>query len=251
MSYDYGRFVWFELLTSEVEKLQAFYSEAFNWKVETLEMVEGMRYPLIKAGETPIGGFMQPPEPMPAQWLSYVSVEDVDASGEQVADAGGRTLKEPFDIPTVGRIQPVLDPQGALFALFHGEDGDPPVAQQPGAIHWNELWTTDDEQAVAFYSKVLGYETQTMPGPQRGSYHVLMSGESPRGGIMQAPAPGVAPQWVQYVTVEDCDATVARARKLGAEPLGEPMEMDGVGRFAHLKDPAGAIIGVIHPAQRD
>jgi hypothetical protein len=62
---------------------------------------------------------MKVPQPgMPAQWLPYVIVENVDDSAAKVAGLGGKVMAPPFDIPTVGRIAVILDPQGASIGLF-------------------------------------------------------------------------------------------------------------------------------------
>jgi predicted enzyme related to lactoylglutathione lyase len=104
----------------------------------------------------------------------------------------------------------------------------------------------DPEAAAAFYGKVVGYSADTMEMPQ-GPYRILKNGESMRGGIMKLPVDAPA-HWLQYFQVDDCDAAVARAKSNGGEVLGEIMEVEGVGRFAHIRDPLGAHIGLIKPA---
>jgi len=47
--------------------------------------------------------------------------------------------------------------------------------------------------------------------------------------------------------VADCDATVAKARELGATVTNEPMDMP-IGRFAGMTDPQGASFTVMQPA---
>ena len=51
------------------------------------------------------------------------------------------------------------------------------------------------------------------------------------------PSRGDTAHWPPYVAVEDPDATVAKARELGASVVAEPMDVPGVGRFAILDDP--------------
>lgn len=249
MAKDIGRFVWFELVAKDHDKARAFYTDLFGWKLEHMDMASGP-YPLLKAGDTPIGGFMTPPKDgIPPHWVSYVSVQDVDATAKKVVAAGGKTLMDAFDVPGVGRIQPVTDAQGGVFMLFTSEGDDNPAATGPGAFHWNELWATDAKKALSFYEQVLGYEQETMKMPQ-GEYVILKSGGVPRGGLMQSPTKGVPQMWLQYVEVADCDDAVKRAKARGASQLGDTQEVEGVGRFAILKDPLGAVIGVIKPAAR-
>ena len=247
MSYDYGRFNWFELVTGDQALARAFYPELLGWQLEPMDMPGGQSYPLLKAGGVPFGGLRDLPKPgLPPHWLSYVSVADVDASAKKVKAAGGSVLMDPVTIPTVGRMQPVADPEGAAFMLFHGESGDPEPTEGVGAVHWNELWATDPKAAARFYEQVLGYghQVREMPG---GEYIVLHSGETRRGGILRKPSAEIPSMWLSYFQVADCDGAVKRAEKLGAKPIGDAMSVEGVGRFAILKDGQGAVFGVIAP----
>lgn len=247
MSYEHGRFVWFELLTKDVDKATSFYPEALPWRIEPIEMQDGSSYTMIKVGDVGIGGLMTPQGDVPTSWVSYVSVADVDATAEKVKTAGGATHMDAFDVPGVGRMQPVSDTQGGMFCLFKAETADPSRIEGPGSLHWNELWTQDPRASLAFYEGVLGYthEEVTMPN---GTYYVFKDGDTPRGGMLQAPSSDVPTMWLQYITVDDCDAALARAKQNGATVVAEPVDAEGVGRFGILRDPIGGMIGVIKPA---
>lgn len=247
MTYDYGRFVWFELMTPDTERAIAFYGEVIGWKVQTMTMPGGREYSMFVAGETPVGGCTKPPlAEIPPHWASYASVADVDATGAAIVKAGGKALMDAFDIPNIGRAQPVADPSGAAFFLFHAEGEDRPAATGEGSFHWNELLTAEPEAAVAFYEKTLGYTHETMDMPN-GTYFVLKNGEAPRGGVV-APETKAASHWQQYVTLDDCDAAVQRAEKNGGEIMSPAADVPGVGRVAVIKDPTGAVLGLITPA---
>lgn len=247
MTHDKGRFVWHELVTTDVEAARPYYEEVIGWKVQPMAMPGGVEYPLLMVGEQPVGGLAAPKhEGAAPSWVGYISVDDVDAAAKAVVANGGSAKGEAFDVPTVGRMQPVEDPNGAPFFLFCSESGDTPAATGAGSFHWNELTADDPERAVAFYEKVFGYTHETMEMPT-GAYFVLKSGDSPRAGVMKTPAPGLAAQWTQYVTVDDCDAAVARATKRGGRVAVEAMNVPGVGRFAVVADPRGATLGVITP----
>jgi len=69
-----------------------------------------------------------------------------------------------------------------------------------------------------------------------------------RGGMLQAPSSDIPTMWLQYITVDDCDATLARAQQNGATVISDPVDAEGVGRFGILRDPLGGMIGVIKPA---
>jgi len=246
MSYDHGRFVWFELLTKDIDKAKSFYLETLPWKVEPMSMQDGSTYQLLKAS-APFGGFMSPRGDVPTAWVSYVSVADVDATAKKIKKAGGTLHMDAFDVPGVGRMQPVSDPHGGMLCLFKGATGDPDKVEGLGAVHWNELWTQDPEASLAFYEGVFGYTHDAMKMPN-GTYYMLKHRDQMRGGMLQAPSSDIPTMWLQYVTVADCDAALARAKKNGATIVAEPVDAQGVGRFGIFRDPLGGSIGVIKPA---
>ena len=117
-----------------------------------------------------------------------------------------------------------------------------------GAFSWNELMTTDPDAALAFYTALLGWTTQTMAMPG-GNYHVVRVADASIGGVMAIPseakAGGTPPAWGSYVTVADVDATARRATELGGKVVRGPQDIPGVGRMAVIVDPQGAALNVI------
>ncbi|MEQ9317611.1 MAG: VOC family protein [Polyangiaceae bacterium] len=247
MSKDYGRFTWFELVTTKTDDAKRFYTETLGWKTAD-GPIEGMDYTLFNVGDGSVGGMMPPPDPkLPSHWLSYVSVKDVDATAKKVVVAGGTILADAFEVPGIGRMQPVADPKGGAFCLFAAAGDDPPALEGPGTFHWNERTTGDPKALHAFYEKVLGYTADAMEMPN-GTYWLLKNGDAMRGGLMASPTEDTPEGWLQYVAVNDVDRAVERARKHGARIHGELIEVPGVGRFVSLTDPVGATIAVMKPA---
>ena len=115
-----NHFIWEELLCTDPAKANAFYGEVFGWQTEQMDMGEMGTYRVLKRGEISEAGIMQKPadSPGPSHWLSYVHVDDVDASAAQVVELGGKTFVEPMTIPNVGRMSVHADPTGAMFALY-------------------------------------------------------------------------------------------------------------------------------------
>jgi uncharacterized protein len=110
-----GRVCWNELVTTDVAAAKSFYTGLFGWKPEAF----GADYTLFKQGDTSVGGLMKSPQPgAPAHWLAYVTVPDVDAAAAKAAKLGAKVVAQPFDVPEIGRIAVVLDPQGAAIGLF-------------------------------------------------------------------------------------------------------------------------------------
>ena len=249
-----GKFVWFELCTKDADrkKAQAFYGETLGWRVVPFPM-GAYTYEMIYAGDAMQGGYASlTDERQPAHWISYVSVEDVDGAVKTAVASGGKVVKAPFDAPTVGRMARIADPQGAELYLFRSEtDNAPDLETAPqGHFFWNELHTSDPAQALAFYDKVAGFSHRSMDMGPAGSYHILSKNGRDRGGVTGHLAPGVAPHWLPYVSVDDPDATVARARKLGANiPMGCE-DIPGIGRFGIVQDPTGGVLAVMKPLPR-
>lgn len=245
VSYLPGKFIWFEHISNDSEKAVAFYSELLGWQAQQMPLEQGS-YTMIMNGEAGIGGFRNDATG-PAYWMSYVSVTDVDASAQAAAQAGATVLQPPTDFPPVGRGATLQDPQGAVFSLWRSNQGDAPDTPSVpiGGWYWNELVTSDPPAACAFYKGLLGYQIEEQPMGDF-TYYLLKTGEIPRAGLFQVPQPGAPVGWEPYLRVADCDASFKLAMELGASVCVEPKDIPGVGRFAILQDPTGAIVGIIH-----
>ena len=118
-----------------------------------------------------------------------------------------------------------------------------------GSFHWNELNTHDPKLAREFYGKVLGwsFDAMSMPG---FDYYVAKSGDKAVGGIFEmkgAEFEGMPSHWFAYIAVDDVDARIADAVKLGATIRRGPWDIPEVGRVAIVQDPTGAVAGRITP----
>jgi hypothetical protein len=112
-----GQFTWNELVTTDEAAAKDFYTGLFGWTTEAFG--HGHGYTLFKQGSQLAGGMMKcPQEKQSSHWLGYVAVADVDAVAAQAVKLGGVIAVEPIDIPTVGRIAILVDPQGAPIGIF-------------------------------------------------------------------------------------------------------------------------------------
>lgn len=242
-----GKFIWYEHHSHDVARAQAFYEALFGWRVQPMALDAGS-YAMIALGDTVIGGYGAAPDEAPgARWMAYLSVADVDASVQAAVEAGARVLMPPTPFDPVGRGATLADPTGGVFSLWTGNDDDRPdvAAVPPGDWCWNELWTQDDAKALAFYETVFGYRHETMPMPE-GDYHLLKTPDGvARAGLMKMPDPQAPTLWCPYVAVAACDATLARARTLGAQVMMEGTDIPGVGRMGVLLDPQGASFAIL------
>ncbi len=115
--------------------------------------------------------------------------------------------------------------------------------QTHGAFSWAELRTKDVAKAKAFYTDVIGWETEEMPMPD-GAYTVVKANGAPIGGLTSHGADG-GPAWATYVTVDNVDDRVAKATAAGGSVIVPPTDIPGVGRMAMVVDPVGAPINLI------
>jgi uncharacterized protein len=113
-----GVFVWDELGTTDIDGAQRFYTEVFGWTTSDMGPEFG-GYRIFNRGETGVAGVMTlPDDSMQPHWQPYVAVDDPDATTAKAKELGASTLVEPMDVPTVGRIAVLRDPQGATFGII-------------------------------------------------------------------------------------------------------------------------------------
>lgn len=116
----HGAFGWIELITTDQKAANEFYTSLFDWETEDYPM-GNMNYTVLKVDGRPVGGIMPTPpecEGMAPTWSAYVTVDDVDATAAKVEDLGGKILRPPMDIPTVGRFCVLQDPQGGVICAI-------------------------------------------------------------------------------------------------------------------------------------
>ncbi|HVV85085.1 MAG TPA: VOC family protein [Kofleriaceae bacterium] len=252
MTFPTGRFVWFEYVSKDSAKAQAFFGELFNWKTKAVPMpsLPGGQYTMIVAGEQQLGAWLDTPPGAPphAHWVAHLQVESATRTADAIAAAGGRVALKPVAMGDVGTYAIVLDPYGAVFALWQPAKAD--AGEFKGVANtfcWNELVTEHVDESVAFYEKVGGFTDAPMDMGPMGTYHVLNSDGKGRAGVLPAPMKGLPQQWVPYVQVASADDTVARAKRLGADVKMGPNDVPGVGRIAVMVDPLGSPIGILQP----
>jgi predicted enzyme related to lactoylglutathione lyase len=161
--------------------------------------------------------------------MAYVYVENVDATVGRAERNGGKVLFGPLDVPEVGRFAIIADPEGAAIAAFTPQ-ADAPSGE--GIFVWDELLSRDVEGAKRFYTEVFGWTLAQMDMGELGGYTLFKraEGEADAGGLMAMP-PGVEapPSWLTYLGTDDVDATVERARALGAAVLNPGADIPGGG----------------------
>jgi hypothetical protein len=249
-----SNFVWYELMTTDLDAATAFYKTVVDWDSESSDTPQ-MRYTIVKAGDKPVAGLMTIPDhaakmgARPA-WTGYIHVDNVDTATESVKKAGGAVHREPADIPAVGRFSVVADPQGATFVLFkpQGEGQPPAPPMTPGHVGWHELYAAEWKSAFDFYAGQFGWtKTDAMDMGEMGTYQLFATGAGGDaiGGMFNKPADVPAPFWLFYFNVGDIDAAAQRVTGNGGKVLMGPMEVPGGGWVSQATDPQGAMFALV------
>ena len=116
----------------------------------------------------------------------------------------------------------------------------------PGTPSWADLASPDVDASVAFYGDLFGWVAPELP-PEAGGYRMFELRGVPVAGAAPIMMPGQPPAWTTYVSVEDADASIAKAKASGATVFVEPMDVLDVGRMAVFADPTGAACAVWQP----
>jgi predicted enzyme related to lactoylglutathione lyase len=178
----------------------------------------------------------------PSHWLGYVTVPDTDATLAQATRRGAKTHMGPIDIPEVGRIAVIGDPQGAAITLFTPTPGGEPPAE--GVVSWHELATDDWKKAWDFYQELFGWQKgEAMDMGPMGIYQIFTIDGTPSGAMFNRPPQIPVSNWLYYFRVTDLDETVAKTNSNGGKILNGPMDVPG-GRIAQCMDPQGAAFAV-------
>jgi len=147
-----GRVLWYELLTTDMKAAEAFYSAVVGWTVTPFAPAPNPYDMWARAGDNMVGGVMPIPQGMnfPPHWGMYVGVDKLEDGVAQVERLKGSALSPVIEVPTVGRMRTMKDPQGAAFSIYEPASPPPKPEAKPeiGDISWLELYTTDAAAAA-------------------------------------------------------------------------------------------------------
>ncbi len=262
MPYPHGMFSWIDVSVPDPETAKPFYTGLFGWDAEDAHDPDGNYiYTMFsKGGKAAAGMAKMPPERagMPSFWMSYATVDDLEATVAKWTAAGGSVLMPPFDVMTSGRMAVVADPEGAAMALWQaGDSVGGEVFNEHGALTWNELNTRDSAAARDFYGKAMGWEFEEFADAAPGGYWVIRldakegggayRDDKNNGGVMTMddnwPA-DVPPHWMVYFHVDDTDTAAAKVGDLGGTVAVPPFDTVA-GRIAVVADNQGAHFSLI------
>jgi uncharacterized protein len=121
---------------------------------------------------------------------------------------------------------------------------------EPGVFSWTDLATTDVDAAKPFYSDLFGWELDDLELPGGGTYTMALVDGRRVGALNTVQQEGQPAAWNAYVTVDDADATAAKAGELGGTLFAEPFDVMDAGRMAVIADPTGAVFCTWQPGDQ-
>ena len=256
-----GDFIWYELLTSDIAGAKRFYDAVVGWNIQDKSDFPNDYRMIGRSDGKFAGGAMQLSEESKEHgarpcWLGYILVPDVDASVASISAEGGQVHMPAFDIPGVGRVAMVTDPQGAPFYIMKPQPpgGDPDAKSdvfsptEAQRVRWNELSTTDQDGAIDFYKRQFGWNQEgAMPMGEMGDYRFIQANGVNIGAIMRKPPQRPVSVWSYYIGVDDIDRAADAVTDGGGQILFGPMEIPGGEYSLNGMDPQGAAFGIVGP----
>jgi predicted enzyme related to lactoylglutathione lyase len=252
MVNSHGRFVWYVLMTTDVEAAKDFYTKVVGWSARDASM-PGLPYVVFTAGDVPVSAVMGLPQDLGSMdkrpgWIGYVKVNDVDATASQIKQLGGRVHVQPQDILDISRFSVVADPQRATLALFNWlkpNPDQPADLRARGRVGWHELYAADWEKAWAFYSELFGWQKAEADFSGVDTYQLFSAGGQTIGAMYTKPETVPVPFWLYYFNVGDIDAAVKRVRAANGQILKGPIDLPGGNWMVQCADPQRAIFALV------
>jgi predicted enzyme related to lactoylglutathione lyase len=241
-----GRTSWHDLVTRDLETSRKFLAEVFGWSFGETQSGKKLDYAVASLDGHPVAGLAQAKETggNTSQWLTYVTVPDLDAAITAATAGGASVAIKPMKINDRGRGAVLLDPQGAPFGLL--ERGAPAPQGHAAPVKtwvWHELFTKDVDAAATFYEKLFGVRRRMVKVGEAD--HLLLQVDTlPVVGVLESPKPEIRPHWLPFVRVPDINAVIAKTTELGGRVILAPRPDLRNGTVAIIADPTGAAVGV-------
>jgi predicted enzyme related to lactoylglutathione lyase len=220
MRNQHGDFIWYELLTTDLNAAVKFYKAVLDWEVEDSGHPD-MEYRLGFADDAPIAGLMKMPQDasgpgaQPA-WVGYVAVDDVDQAVAKIQATGGAVQIPAFDVAEVGR------------------------------CGWNELAAKNLDGALKFYGEQFGWTAGSeIDIGDMETYKFFEHKGNAIGGMMKANDNAGPAVWSFYFRVADIDAAAEKIAAAGGKILHGPAQVPGDDFAINGLDPQGVLFALV------
>lgn len=120
-------FPWHEVYVPDDDAAVKFYTEALGFGTMEFDMGSGSPYKMLTVNGAPVAGIQSTNNPQmadtPPHWAVYLGVDDVDGRVAACVALGAEVVVPAMDVPTVGRMAMIKDPQGACLWLYKSSHG--------------------------------------------------------------------------------------------------------------------------------
>ncbi|MFJ1974430.1 VOC family protein [Streptomyces sp. NPDC087903] len=234
-AYGEGVPCWIDAQLPDPAAGRRFYGELFGWTFEERPEVPGSPVWALRDGE-PVGALARKADGrMPTVWTVYFATPDAVGLARRIAAVGGQVVTAPVPVGELGTAGLAADPEGAVFGLWQ-PGGHPGFGKrhEPGTFAWAELYARDTETANAFYGELFHdalFGPDAEPDFGRATVSDVFPAEMP-------------PHFLVHFRVEDCEAALGTAQRLGGRVQVPPFEAS-YGKVAVISDNQGASFAVL------
>ncbi len=239
-----GRIVWHDLFTTDRQRAMAFYKRVAGWNYKTERATDfawgggEQDFVLALSGDEAGAGFVEVPPELRRGWVAYVEVHDVDATAAHAAKLGGTIVRQPFEVPGVGRNALLRDPLGALVGTSLSRHNFPAPQRQFGVEVYLSDATTFPE---AFYAQLFNWKLASLGLEPLGAAAVVgPSGEDVAVHLSAKPPNGEQAIWIPSLRVHHAETALRDAEELGAISFSNVPSESAQQYSALLRDPDGA-----------
>ena len=247
-----GKFIWQNLFTNDVENAANFYKAMFGWESRRFGGGNNSYLLLTSRGLSVAGVIrLKKEDQSENQWVSFISVDNVNSANSHVLQNGGKVLVEPRLFEQHGQVAIFADPEGAAFGVINSSSGDPrEVIPAVGQFVWVDLLAKHPEAQARFYKGIADYTVEQNDASGIGNDFFLKTNNVARGGVLPIPDKDVLPNWLPYVRVGNIVESIVKTTQLGGEVILEPSMNVYNGKLAVILDPTGAALGLVEISQQ-
>lgn len=242
-----GCVVWRDLFTTDRPRSMSFYERIAGWTYITEHACDfawggGEKdFVLALSKEEAGAGFAETPQGLRDGWIPYIEVKDVDAAATLAERLGGAIVKQPFEVPGVGRNCLLRDPLGAYVGISLSRHGFPVPRRQFGVDCYLSAATAIP---IEFYAQLFDWKVLASDDEQTGFAIAAPSGEHVAVHLVADALPDMRASWVPSINVADLDASKSDAEALGGELLNLGSEGSHEMCRAFVRDPNGAVFSL-------
>ena len=237
-----GSFCTSVLRTTDPDRAAAFYGPLIGWTAHAADP----RHTFLKHDGKTVASIHRI-DSGKDEWVPHVLVEHVETAVAAAMERGA-TLADQQDVDGVTRIAMMRDREGAAFGLWEpAPHTGAELTDVVGSIWWIELMSRHPAVGGDFYRRLFGWTVRETSFEPIGLYRVFERAPTQEGGLNQIDEGWeLAPVWLTFISVEDCDGTMTRACDLGGGS-GFVHTVPKHGRIGMISDPCGATLWLRGP----